>query len=103
MKHLKRYNESLEEIEKIFNSVISTGRSQSINTNLKDFKDFKEKFNLYDNYYYYRDNIFKIIERASGDWFSEDLELVGKSPIDFKEYLCDRIEELTIAFNKIDL
>lgn len=106
---IKKFNEnikifeSIEEIENKFDNAIRTGRSETINTDLNGWSEFKSKYYLCDNYYYYKDTIFEYNEKPSGDWFSEEITVSKKSTMDFKEYLFNKIEELTVAFNKIDL
>lgn len=103
MKHLNRFNESKEEeIISDFEKAYTKG-SCSFNVDYygSDWSKKRGEFHLYDNYYLYRDAIFQVNTRPSGDWYYTELVKLKEEPHIFKEKIFKKIEELEKAFDKL--
>jgi hypothetical protein len=111
LKYLKHINESKDkEIESDFEKAYKSG---SVSFNLdyysSDWGRVKSKYHLYDEFYLYKDAIFNISTRPSGDWYHTELVKLDKPVIKFKEEILkkidkleEKIDKLEDAFNKID-
>lgn len=95
MKYLKRINEANDDDEKYFIDAINKGYSSPIN-------GLGNKYNLYDDYYYYDEKILKLTERESGGWYAYTLEVMKIHPMEFKDEIFNRIDKLQLAFSKIN-
>lgn len=103
MKYLDKFNESKEEeiindFEKAYTKGSCSFNQEYYGSNwIKKRKDF----HLYDNYYLYRDAIFQLNTRPSGDWYHTELVRLKEEPHIFKEKIFKKIEELEKAFDKL--
>jgi len=101
MKYLKKIFENKKgEIVDNFEKSYKNGRSDF---NLwyygQDWNEVSNDYHLYDNYYIYKDSVFKL--ERTGDYSAEIVKL-DKPLIHVKEEILKKIELLELAFNKID-
>lgn len=106
MKHLIKFNEAkadiVGEIEADFEKAYKGGRvSFNIDYYSSDWNKVSPKYHLYDEYYIYKDAVFLMSTRESGDWYLTELIKINKPLHIFKEDVYKRIEELESAFNKL--
>lgn len=108
MKHLNKFNEAKHpvdkaaEIEANFEKAYKEGdASFNVDYYSSDWNKVEPKYHLYDNYYLYRDAVFKMVTRPSGDWYYTELVKINKPLHVFKEDVYKRIEQLESAFNKL--
>lgn len=103
MKHLNRFNESIE--EEIINDFEKAYTKGSCSFNLDYYGSKWDKkrgeFHLYDDYYLYKDAIFQLNTRPSGDWYHTELVKLKEPAHVFKEKIFKKIQELEVAFDKI--
>jgi hypothetical protein len=102
MKYLKSINEAyLIIVKSAFDSVVDKNTTETVHPGSLEWEKFAKQYHLYDDYYFYRDTILKVITKESGGWFVDELSKVDIDPIEFKENIFDRIKKLKEAFNKI--
>ena len=101
IKKFEIFNESKEdEIIRDFESAYKKG-SCSFNEEYYGNNPKLGEFHLYDNYYQYKDAIFSIYTRTSGDWYHTELIKSDIDPHSFKLKIYDQIKKLEDAMDKI--
>lgn len=101
IKKFEIFNESKEdEIIRDFESAYKKG-SCSFNEEYYGNNPKLKEFHLYDDYYQYKDAIFSIYTRPSGDWYHTELIKSDIDPHSFKLKIYDQIKKLEDAMDKI--
>lgn len=108
MRYINKFNEAREsrtkeqEIIDDFEKAYKTG-STSFNQEYygSTWSKMRSEWHLYDNYYLYRDAIFSVVTRPSGDWYHTELVKLKEEPHVFKEKIFKKIEQLEKAFDKL--
>jgi hypothetical protein len=101
VKHLQKFNESKE--QEIINDFEEAYKTSECSFNMDYYGNNKKikELHLYDDFYQYKDAIFRINTIPSGDWYRSKLVKLTVDPHVFKEKIFKRIQELEEAMDKI--
>jgi hypothetical protein len=98
MKHIKKFNESLDNESTVYFERAMRG-SASVPD---DFHKIASKYHIYDNIYLYDDEVFIYSSRPSGDWYHTEISLSDKPIKHFIDEFSKKIDLLEKAIYKLE-